>query len=195
MEYLVTMTTRVPDGTTEREVAEVRAREAAHSRELAARGRLLRLWRPPLEPGEWRSIGLFDDAGPDALERTLAAMPLRVWRTDVPTELARHPADPGPGGVPVAADSEEYLVTFAVDVPSGTRPESPAESKRVRDMAAEGYLIRLWTLSGGGRAIGLWQAPGAGRLREILRSLPMAGWRPVDTVPLTRHPSDPAQVT
>ncbi|MFD3581557.1 muconolactone Delta-isomerase family protein [Streptomyces sp. NPDC058683] len=195
MEYLVTMVTRVPDGTTEREVAEVRAREAAHSRELAARGRLLRLWRPPLGPGEWRSIGLFDDAGPEALERTLAAMPLRVWRTDEPTELGPHPADPGPGEVPVAADSEEYLVTYAVDVPSGSGAESPAESRRVRDLAAEGHLIRLWTLPGGGRAIGLWQAPGADRLREILRSLPMADRHTVDTVPLTRHPSDPAQVT
>ncbi|MGW4906997.1 muconolactone Delta-isomerase family protein [Streptomyces sp. NPDC004270] len=195
MEYLVTMTTRVPDGTTEREVAEVRAREAAHSRELAARGRLLRLWRPPLGPGEWRSIGLFDDEGPEALERTLAAMPLRVWRTDEPTELGPHPADPGRGEVPVAADSEEYLVTFAVDAPSGTGPERPAESKRVRDLAAEGHLIRLWTLPGGGRAVGLWQAPGAGRLREILRALPMTGWRTVDTAPLTRHPGDPAQVT
>jgi muconolactone D-isomerase len=55
MEYLVTMTTHVPDGTPERAVADVRAREAARSRELAAAGHLLRLWRPPLQPGEWRS--------------------------------------------------------------------------------------------------------------------------------------------
>jgi Muconolactone delta-isomerase len=46
MEYLVTMTTRVPDGTPEQEVSEVRAREAAHSAELAAQGHLLRLFRP-----------------------------------------------------------------------------------------------------------------------------------------------------
>jgi muconolactone delta-isomerase len=38
MEYLVTMTTRVPDGTPEQAVADVRAREAARSRELAAQG-------------------------------------------------------------------------------------------------------------------------------------------------------------
>jgi len=37
MEYLVTMTTRVPDGTPDQAVDEVRAREAAHSRELARR--------------------------------------------------------------------------------------------------------------------------------------------------------------
>ena len=44
MEYLVTMTTRVPAGTAEAQVDDVRAREAAHSRELAAQGHLLRLW-------------------------------------------------------------------------------------------------------------------------------------------------------
>ncbi len=56
MEYLVTMTTHVPDGTPDQVVDEIRAREAAQSRELAAAGHLLRLWRPPLRPGEWRSL-------------------------------------------------------------------------------------------------------------------------------------------
>jgi muconolactone D-isomerase len=47
---------------------------------LAAQGHLLRLWRPPLQPGEWRTLGLFA-AGGDRLEEVLASMPLRVWRT------------------------------------------------------------------------------------------------------------------
>ncbi len=47
MEYLVNMTTHVPDGTPEQAVDDIRAREAARSRELAAAGHLL-LWRPPL---------------------------------------------------------------------------------------------------------------------------------------------------
>ena len=38
MEYLVTMTTQVPDGTTDEVVQEVRAREAARSRVLACPG-------------------------------------------------------------------------------------------------------------------------------------------------------------
>jgi muconolactone D-isomerase len=57
MEYLVTMTTHVPDGTPQEAVDDIRAREAAHSRELAAQGHLLRLWRPPQQPGEWRTLG------------------------------------------------------------------------------------------------------------------------------------------
>jgi len=94
MEYLVTMTTKVPDGTAEQAVADVRAREAARSRELAAQGHLLRLWRPPLQPGEWRTLGLFAAADADELEEVLASMPLRVWRTDEVTPLAPHPSDP-----------------------------------------------------------------------------------------------------
>ena len=89
MEYLVTMTTHVPDGTPEQAVNDIRAREAAHSRELAAQGHLLRLWRPPLQPGEWRTLGLFAAADAGLLEEVLASMPLRVWRTDEVTRSRR----------------------------------------------------------------------------------------------------------
>jgi muconolactone delta-isomerase len=65
-----------------------------HSRELAAQGHLLRLWRPPLGPGEWRSIGLFAAGDGDQLEEVLVLMPLRVWRTDEVTPLSPHPNDP-----------------------------------------------------------------------------------------------------
>jgi muconolactone D-isomerase len=94
MEYLVTMTTHVPDGTPEQAVQDVRAREAARSGELVAQGHLLRLWRPPLQPGEWRTLGLFAAADGDQLEEVLASMPLRVRRTDEVTPLSPHPSDP-----------------------------------------------------------------------------------------------------
>ncbi len=96
MEFLVTMTTQVPDGTPDDAVADMRAREAARAKELADDGHLLRLWRPPLQPGEWRSIGLFAADDEVALEKVLASMPLRVWRTDAVTPLSPHPSDPGP---------------------------------------------------------------------------------------------------
>jgi muconolactone delta-isomerase len=48
MEYLVTTTTRVPDGTPDETVRDVRGREAFRAREPAAQEHLLRLWRPPL---------------------------------------------------------------------------------------------------------------------------------------------------
>jgi muconolactone delta-isomerase len=94
MEYLVTMTTHVPDGTSEAAVHDIRTHEAARSRELAAQGHLLRLWRPPLQPGEWRTLGLFAADDGAQLEKVLASMPLRVWRTDEITPLSPHPNDP-----------------------------------------------------------------------------------------------------
>src|SRR5579864_4302111 len=95
MEFLVGMVTTVPDGTTDTEVDAIRAREAARSRELAAQGHLLRLWRPPLGHGEWRSWGLFQAADAAELESVLSSMPLRVWRHDTVTPLTAHPSDPG----------------------------------------------------------------------------------------------------
>jgi len=94
MEFLVTMTTHVPDGTSDDAVEDMRTREAARARELAAQGNLLRLWRPPLQPGEWRTLGLFAAADDDELEAVLASMPLRVWRSDEVIPLSPHPSDP-----------------------------------------------------------------------------------------------------
>jgi muconolactone D-isomerase len=94
MEFLVTMTTHVPDGTPTEAVDEVRTREAAHGRDLARQGYLLRLWRPPLQPGEWRTLGLFAADDEQQLEEVLASMPLRIWRTDEVTPLSPHPNDP-----------------------------------------------------------------------------------------------------
>lgn len=94
MEFLVTMTTKVPEGTPSETVEDVRTREAARSHELATQGHLLRLWRPPLLPGEWRSLGLFSVDDPHQLEEVLASMPLHIWRTDEVTPLSPHPNDP-----------------------------------------------------------------------------------------------------
>jgi muconolactone delta-isomerase len=194
MEYLVTMTTHVPDGTTEQEVNDVRAREAARSRELAAQGHLLRLFRPPLAPGEWRTLGLFAADDADRLEEVLASMPLRVWRTDDVTPLSPHPNDPAlPTG---PRQATEFLTTFTIMVPEGTpgqavRDTEAREAERARDLAGQGHLERLWML-GPGRALGLWRAATPAEMQAILKSLPLDPWMNVETTPLTEHPSDPA---
>ena len=95
MEYLVDMVTTVPEGTSDDAVAEMRARESARAQELIKLGNLLRLWRPPLAPGEWRTWGLFSADDAEQLEEVLASMPLRVWRHDTVTPLSPHPSDPG----------------------------------------------------------------------------------------------------
>lgn len=200
MEYLVTMTTRVPDGTPEADVDDVRQREAAHSRELAAQGQLLRLWRPPLQPGEWRSLGLFAASHAGDLETVLASMPLRVWRTDEVTPLAPHPNDPGAAPYPAitapARPAPEFFTTFTESVPAGT-PEtavaaaSAREAARASELAGQGHLERLWTLPGEGRVLGLWRADDAAQLAAIVASLPLDPFMTTDTTPLSPHPSDP----
>jgi muconolactone delta-isomerase len=193
MEYLVTMTTRVPDGTPDQAVDDIRAREAARARELAAAGHLVRLWRPPLAPGEWRSLGLFAAADAGQLEQVLASMPLRVWRSDEVTPLAPHPNDPA---LPPATTGTEFLTTFTTTVPPGTPAQAVAdtearEARRAKELAAHGHLLRLWRLPGPSRALGLWNAGDAAELQAMLRSLPLDPWMTIETVPLSRHPSDP----
>jgi muconolactone delta-isomerase len=195
MEYLVTMTTHVPDGTSEQTVDGVRAREAARSRELAAQGHLLRLWRPPLQPGEWRTLGLFAAADDGQLEKVLASMPLRIWRTDEVTPLSPHPNDPGPGQE-LTGSGPEFLTIFTTAIPPGTPGPAVAdaearEAQRAHELAGQGHFVRLWTLPGKGRALGLWRARDAAEMQAIVESLPLQVWMTVQTTPLTAHPSDP----
>jgi muconolactone delta-isomerase len=196
MEYLVSMTTHVPDGTPEEAIQDIRAREAAHSSELAAQGHLLRLWRPPLQPGEWRTLGLFVAADGDRLEEVLAPMPLRVWRTDEVTPLSPHPNDPPSTPTSSAVTAMEFLVTFTLAVPPGTAAQTvedtnAREAHAAHDLAGQGHLLRLWTLPDG-RALGLYQARDAAQMQAILEGLPLAPWMTMDTTPLSPHPSDPA---
>jgi muconolactone delta-isomerase len=195
MEYLVTMTTRVPDRTPDEAVRDIRTREAARSRELAAQGHLLRLWRPPLQPDEWRTLGLFAAAGGEQLEEVLASMPLRVWRTDAVTPLSPHPNDPPPAPRK-GQNAAEFLVTFTLAVPPGTPGQAvhdtkAREARAARELAGQGHLLRLWTLPDE-RTLGLYQAHDAARMEAILASLPLAPWMTAATTPLSPHPSDPA---
>ena len=92
-EFLVEITTSVPAGVTEEQVAERRAAEAVRARELAATGHLARLWRPV---GEKRSIGVWR-AGDEAelREKVLGTLPLRPWMSLTVIPLESRPNDPG----------------------------------------------------------------------------------------------------
>ncbi|GAB2463660.1 muconolactone Delta-isomerase family protein [Streptomyces incanus] len=92
-EFLVEITTTVPEGTTQDEVDRRRAAEAVRARELSATGNLARLWRPV---GELRSIGVWRAANEEELhEKVLGTLPLRPWMTLTITQLESHPNDPG----------------------------------------------------------------------------------------------------
>ncbi|MGW2823507.1 muconolactone Delta-isomerase family protein [Streptomyces sp. NPDC001443] len=93
-DFLVEITTTVPEGTSQDEVDRRRAAEAVRAKELAATGNLARLWRPIGEP---RSIGLWRAADEtELLEKVLGTLPLRPWMTLLVTALEPHPNDPGP---------------------------------------------------------------------------------------------------
>jgi len=204
MEYLVTMTTRVPAGTPQIAIDDMRAREALRADELARARQLLRLWRPPLQPGEWRTLGLFSAESDEHLEEALASMPLRIWRSDELLPLSAHPNDPAndpalAAAVPDESEGSEFLITMTVTVP----PEVPQqevdhtlarEAERARTLAAQGHLRRLWSLSappGVHRALGLWRAGSGVEIAAIVDALPLRHWMTVETVPLSTHPSDP----
>lgn len=95
-EFLVEITTSIPEGTDPAEVGRRRAAEAVRAKELAAAGNLVRLWRPV---GEVRSIGVWCAADEAELhEKVLGTLPLRLWMTVVVTPVEPHPNDPGTAG-------------------------------------------------------------------------------------------------
>ena len=201
MEYFVTMTTHVPAATPDEAVDDVRRREAARARQLAAVGCLVRLWRPPLQPGEWRTLGLFAAADDQQVEEALVSMPLRVWRTDEVTPLAPHPNDPPPERRSPSRAGGEFLTTFALMVPNGI-PEATItamkrkEAARASELGEAGTLLRLWRLPDGpggqSLTLGLWRAGDVDEIESVLAALPLAAWMKVETTPLSHHPNDPA---
>jgi muconolactone D-isomerase len=92
-EFLVEISTTIPEGTESAEVDRRRAAEAVRAAELAAEGHLYRLWRPV---GERRSIGVWcaDDEA-ELHQKVLGTLPLRPWMTVHVTPLEPHPNDPG----------------------------------------------------------------------------------------------------
>ncbi|MBV8541833.1 MAG: hypothetical protein JO063_15605 [Pseudonocardiales bacterium] len=144
-----------------------------HAREIAAQGYLLRLWRPPLQPGEWRTLGLFATDGDDQLKEVLASMPLRMWRTDEVTRMTPHGARCRPSSTALChpADTDwlgagrtdlnqpqteakeravEFLTTLTITVPEGTPGQTvddtkAREAQRAHELTEQGHSLRLWT--------------------------------------------------
>jgi muconolactone delta-isomerase len=131
-------------------------------------------------------------------------MPLRVWRTDEVTPLARHPNDPPAElqpttgqpttGQPTTA-GPEFFTWFTREIPDDAPDQEvdaaeAGEARRTRELAGQGHLVRLWRLPDG-RALGLWRAADEAEMQTILDSLPLNRWLSTVVTPLTAHPSDP----
>ena len=191
MEYLVTMTTHVPEGTPEADVQEIRAREAARSGELAAQGHLLRLCVP-----RSRANGARSGCSPPQRPGTRGGPGL-----DAAARVAHrrsHPAVAAPErpGAAAAKGGTEFLTTFTLSIPEGTPAQvsedvEAREARRAKELAGQGRLLRLWLLPGPGQALGLWRARDAGKMHAIVRSLPLDPWLTTEITPLTPHPGDP----
>jgi muconolactone D-isomerase len=96
----------------------------------------------------------------------------------------------------------EFFVEFVLEIPDGV-PQSEiddrrrAESAAAAELAAQGHIVRVWTLPSGGenaRIAGLYRADSDGQLDEILRALPLYDWMRITVTPLAPHPNDPAGV-
>jgi muconolactone D-isomerase len=91
MEFLVEIDVHwPPEADRDRRDALIRE-EVERAAELAAAGKLKRLWRVP---GRWANIGLWEASDATELHTLLAALPFYPWLDIVVRPLARHPSDP-----------------------------------------------------------------------------------------------------
>jgi muconolactone D-isomerase len=91
MEFLVHIEIRWPVDGSPDEYARLSAAERARSVELAAEGRIRRLWRVPGRRANW---GLWEAPDATELHATLASLPMYPWMDIEVLPLAAHPNDP-----------------------------------------------------------------------------------------------------
>jgi muconolactone D-isomerase len=96
-EFIVEITTTVPEGTDQAEVERRWAAEAVRIQELAADGHLARLWRAA---DGTHTIGLWSALSQAELEqKIIGTLPLRSWMAIRITPVNPHPNDPARFGV------------------------------------------------------------------------------------------------
>ena len=88
------MSVSPPLGIPPQQVDDALSREAQRARELAAHGRLVRLWSLPAEPGIFRALGLWQAGSSAEIAAIVAALPLRPWMVVETIPLTPHPNDP-----------------------------------------------------------------------------------------------------
>lgn len=87
----------------------------------------------------------------------------------------------------------EFLVQIAITLPSDARAEERerlvrSEYERGRELMAAGILSRIWRVPGTANNVGIWSAPDATALHELISSLPMYPYMDVQVRPLSTHP-------
>jgi len=96
MEFLVHIEVLWPPDGDATEYARLRTAEGVRARELAALGRLRRLWRIPGRRANW---GVWEADNATELHEAISSLPLFPWLSVEVHALAAHPSDPErPGG-------------------------------------------------------------------------------------------------
>jgi muconolactone D-isomerase len=96
MEFLVHIEVRYPADGDPEELRRITAAERARAVELAAQGRIRRLWRIPGRRANW---GLWEAPDATSLDASLASLPFFKWLDVEVHPLGQHPSDPErPGG-------------------------------------------------------------------------------------------------
>lgn len=63
-----------------------------------------------------------------------------------------------------------------------------AELKRGRELVDAGAIRAVWRIPGGLRNVGIWDAPDATALHDLIASLPLYRWLTAEVIPLADHP-------
>lgn len=96
MEFLVHIEVRWPPDGDPEEVRRLTAAERLRGRELAAEGRIRRMWRIPGRRANW---GLWDAPDATELHAAISSLPFFPYLEVEVIPLAAHPTDPErPGG-------------------------------------------------------------------------------------------------
>ena len=94
MEYLVDMVTTGPKGPVLSKLMNYVRMKQCELQSSPKKDHLIRLWRPPLGPDEWRSIGLFRAEDEIEIHKLLGSLPLHIWMKVAIAPLTPHPNDP-----------------------------------------------------------------------------------------------------
>jgi muconolactone D-isomerase len=86
----------------------------------------------------------------------------------------------------------EFLVRIDIDIPLETPSERrqellDAEAERARELMAAGVIVRIWRLPGRTANVGVWAAPDATALHEVLTSMPLFPYFTVQVEALAVH--------
>jgi muconolactone D-isomerase len=98
---------------------------------------------------------------------------------------------------PIAAGAQEFLVRISVQVdPAAMSPDRFAdllqdERARGAELVRAGAIKHIWRLPGTSDNAGIWTAPNATVLHDLISSLPLFRWMTVAVTPLATHPLEP----